>query len=178
MLHLNRIADKMRYLSCWCVVTLLHPLYSSPRLLASLSKSPPSTRDNTWGYPEPSCDQAHEWPILEQVDGLGNFTRLQISYDVYRGSNWIRFIGRHGIDPQNRNITSPASEEIRWHLCLELCQTVIFCDGISTGIMTSSNGNIFRVTGHLCGEFTGPRWIPRTKASDAELWRFLWCTSE
>ena len=27
--------------------------------------------------------------------------------------------------------------------------------------------NIFRVTGHLCGEFTGPRWIPRTKASDA-----------
>ena len=22
---------------------------------------------------------------------------------------------------------------------------------------------------HLCGEFTGPRWIPRTKASDAEL---------
>ena len=32
----------------------------------------------------------------------------------------------------------------------------------------------FRVTGHLCGEFTGPRWIPRTKASDAELWCFLW----
>ena len=36
-------------------------------------------------------------------------------------------------------------------------------------MMTSSNGNIFRVTGHLCGEFTSPRWIPRTKASDAEL---------
>ena len=36
-------------------------------------------------------------------------------------------------------------------------------------MMTSWNGNIFRVTGHLCGEFTGPRWIPRTKASDAEL---------
>ena len=36
-------------------------------------------------------------------------------------------------------------------------------------MMTSSNGNIFRVTGHLCGEFIGPRWIPRTKASDAEL---------
>ena len=35
--------------------------------------------------------------------------------------------------------------------------------------MTSSNGNIFRVTGHLCEEFTGHRWIPRTKASNAEL---------
>ena len=30
-------------------------------------------------------------------------------------------------------------------------------------MMTSSNGNIFRLTGHLCGEFTGPRWIPRTR---------------
>ena len=32
----------------------------------------------------------------------------------------------------------------------------------------------FRVTGHLCGEFTSDRWIPRTKASDAELWCLLW----
>ena len=40
--------------------------------------------------------------------------------------------------------------------------------------MTSSHGNIFRVTGHLCGEFTGHRWIPLTKASDAELWCFRW----
>ena len=44
--------------------------------------------------------------------------------------------------------------------------------------MTSSNGNIFRVTGHLCGEFTGPQWIPRTKASEAELWCFLWSAPE
>ena len=48
----------------------------------------------------------------------------------------------------------------------------------SVFMMTSSNGNIFRVTGHLCGEFTGPRWIPRTNASDAELWCFLWSASE
>ena len=47
-----------------------------------------------------------------------------------------------------------------------------------TGMMTSSNGNIFRVTGHLWGEFTGPRWIPRTKASGAVLWCFLWSASE
>ena len=40
---------------------------------------------------------------------------------------------------------------------------------IPRDMMTSSNGNIFRVTGHLCGEFTGPRWIPHTKASDVEL---------
>ena len=35
-------------------------------------------------------------------------------------------------------------------------------------MVTSSNGNIFRVTGPLSKEFTGYRWIPNTKASDAE----------
>ena len=51
-------------------------------------------------------------------------------------------------------------------------------DGPSFSMMMSSNGNIFRVTGHLCGEFTGPWWIPRTKASDTALWCFLSSASE
>ena len=34
------------------------------------------------------------------------------------------------------------------------------------------------VTGPLCGEFTGHRWIPFTKASDTELWCFLRSASE
>ena len=38
--------------------------------------------------------------------------------------------------------------------------------------------NIFRVTGHLCGEFTDPWWIPRTKTRDAKLWCFLQSASE
>ena len=50
--------------------------------------------------------------------------------------------------------------------------------GNSLIMMTSSNGDIFRITGLLCGEFTGNRWIPRTKASDAELWCFLWSAPE
>ena len=64
-----------------------------------------------------------------------------------------------------------------------LTRTTQFCmllpDSRHTTIMmTSSNGNIFRVTGPLCGEFTGYRWNPRTKASDAELWCFLWSAPE
>ena len=51
-------------------------------------------------------------------------------------------------------------------------------DSVSKFMMTSSNGNIFRVTGPLWGEFTGHRWIPRTKSNDAELWCFLWSTPE
>ena len=44
--------------------------------------------------------------------------------------------------------------------------------------MMSPNGNIFRIAGPFWGEFTGHRWIPRTKASDMELWCFLWSAPE
>ena len=56
--------------------------------------------------------------------------------------------------------------------------TILHDSTIVRFMMTSSNGNIFRVTGHLCGEFTGARWIPHTKASDAEFWCFLWSAPE
>ena len=47
-------------------------------------------------------------------------------------------------------------------------------------MMTSSNGNIFRVTGPLCGEFTGPRflicaringWVNNGEAGDLRRYR-------
>ena len=41
-------------------------------------------------------------------------------------------------------------------------------------MMTSSNENIFRVTGPLWWKSTGHQWIPLTEASDMELWCFLW----
>ena len=54
--------------------------------------------------------------------------------------------------------------------------TTLYKGGGGGGIkmMMSSNGNIFRITGHLWGWPTGHRQIPLTKASDAELWCFLW----
>ena len=64
-------------------------------------------------------------------------------------------------------------------ICVVLCQptesanrnvmTVHKCNEIFP-MMTSLGENIFRVTGPLCGEFTGHRWIPLTKASDAGFW--------
>ena len=67
-----------------------------------------------------------------------------------------------------------------YQILISMTQSVAEMPGKQSGIaanvlsmMTSSNRNIFRVTGHLCGEFTGPRWIPHTKVSDAELWSFF-----
>ena len=89
-------------------------------------------------------------------------------------------------------------KEMAWHrsgdrpstepmmaLCTDACKRtsastswysapLAFC----THMMTSSNGSIFCVTGLLCGEFTGHRWTPHTKTSDAELWCFLWSAPE
>ena len=74
------------------------------------------------------------------------------------------------------------------YLNIGYCHTVpqfslVYVISMKTGyrmvvMMTSSNGNIFRVTGPLRGEFTGHRWIPLTKASDAEFWCFLWSVPE
>ena len=77
-----------------------------------------------------------------------------------------------GVWHVSRTLTSSHFVEIRyyWIWSTYFWYTVL--------MMTSLNGNLFRVTGHLCGEFNGPWWIPRTKASDMELWYFLWSKSE
>ena len=41
--------------------------------------------------------------------------------------------------------------------------TKVIAQCYKNAMMTSSNGNIFRVIGHLCGEFIGHRLIPRTR---------------
>ena len=45
-------------------------------------------------------------------------------------------------------------------------------------MMTSSNGNIFRVTGPLEGKSTGHRCILLTKGTGAKLWCFPWSAPE
>ena len=64
------------------------------------------------------------------------------------------------------------------HLFSLVCRQADILNSDNAFMMTSSNGNIFRVNDHLCGEFNAHRWIPRTKASDAELWCFLWSAPE
>ena len=49
---------------------------------------------------------------------------------------------------------------------------------MAKAMVTSSNGNISRVTGPLCGEFTDHRWIPPTNARDSKPWCFVWSAPE
>ena len=54
----------------------------------------------------------------------------------------------------------------------------VFSDKNREYMMTPSNGNTFRVTGPLYGEFTGTQLIPLKKTSDAVLRCFLRSASE
>ena len=55
------------------------------------------------------------------------------------------------------------------------------CEELMSQSSTATHDGVmkqFCATGHLCGEFTGNRWIPSTQASNAELIYFLWSTPE
>ena len=77
----------------------------------------------------------------------------------------------------------PQGEKKRWTPKAEAILPILSCTRlvslgsgawITDNMMTSSNGHIFLVTGPLCEEFTDHRWIPLTKANNAELLCFLW----
>ena len=60
----------------------------------------------------------------------------------------------------------------------EICFQTRPINLIYTCMMTSLNGTSFALLAPLWGESTGRRWIPLTKASDAELSCFLWSRPE
>ena len=78
----------------------------------------------------------------------------------------IKFNGATGTSPQWRTKQQEVAPDIH-------SDSSPSGDQQSHAMMTSSNGTIFRVTGPLCGEFTGHWWIPLTKAIHAEIWCFF-----
>ena len=87
------------------------------------------------------------------------------SYDIFRAEIKCHLIS-------NKKVIADWSPWTRLEI-YDIAKLVRGTRKIQCNMMTSSNGSIFRLTGHLCGEFTGPRRIPRTKASDEELWCFV-----
>ena len=128
---------------------------------------------------------AEYWWILER-DSRGSFTALGERHTSLQAqTNLVRWRKPVFLSWKRVSFKVPAhsANEISRNAMLgrfrkhPLIAASVSCSiyRISDHMMTSSNGNIFRVTGHLCREFTDTRWFPRTWASDAELWYFLWC---
>ena len=83
------------------------------------------------------------------------------------------------IDTSNKQFTIPYHGGVDIKMNINWIHTISWKSVLASWpvkhvTMTSSNGNIFRVTGPLCREFTGHRWIPLTNASYAELWCFFY----
>ena len=68
--------------------------------------------------------------------------------------------GGSGGSGNDGNSNSSGSSSCRWSVSPSQLHNRKFELGSMRSMMTSSNGNFFRVTGHWWGEFTGCRWIP------------------
>ena len=141
-----------------------------------------------WGIHRGPVNSLHKWPVTREMcpfdDVIMQYKTMTI-FDLSRDikSLYNSFVYAYlllsniwsYLYKSSSQVTRTFQSEIYWIILGSSC---CYCTKIEHDMMTSSNGNIFRVTGHLCGEFTGPRWIPHTEASDAELWCFLWFASE
>ena len=125
-----------------------------------------------------STDSRRDWSREQQIDGLVQERRnpivnaLELRVSCTNPSKWASELrNTFIIDGLRTSKMERVSKQWRHHVYTN-------DRPLNTGayiyiMMTSSNGNIFRVTGPLWGESTGHRWIPFTKASDTELWCFL-----
>ena len=134
----------------------------------------PVTRKNIsiwWRHHERHETCVYNFPKILKSSGV-----LRVMFEITPKGEifYDRFISTMGFP---KSVTETGIFTLKGHVFCSKIQSDCVQPWSRRDMMTSSNGNIFRVTGHLYGEFTGPRWIPRTKASDAELWCFLWSTS-
>ena len=88
-------------------------------------------------------------------------THLCISVLSYIVKNFFYWNPRLKKGSSHNRVALNQSRGFHNHAVIPICH-FIFIHNLNHP-MTSSNGNIFRVTGHLCEEFTGPRWIPSQK---------------
>ena len=122
-----------------------------------------------WAFMNPSTIMLSWWNRNGCVSETWNYPMRYAAIVWFRAS--VPLCIESGVQfPEQKKKTSKG-QILRW--CLKA--PVL---GVNGSLMASSNWSIFRVTGPLCGEFTGDRWIPRTKASDAELSCFLWSPPE
>ena len=109
-----------------------------------------------------------------------SFASLAVVRGIHRGQ--VNSPHKGPVTWKNAAIWWRHHVKFSWLAIIANADPIVSTDGSAlramTFIMTSSSGNNFHVTGLLCGEFTGHRWIPRIEASDAELWCFLWSVPE
>ena len=92
----------------------------------------------------------HRWPVISRTKA-SNTRKVSI---------WWRHHGDLGDASYSHIRSHYAAIQNGCDVATRLRKSPQYC---AHRMMTSSNGNIFRVTGPLYGDFAGHRWIPRTQ---------------
>ena len=155
----------------YVLIQTLKRYYPSIHQNVTWKRFPPYWRFVRWIHHE----SHHKWPVTQVLIISKLFVICDAVVLILRHCNTNQWQSKYVWYFLQNMSTVSVGFDLWWLVCwfVEPLRT-----NNSENMMTSSNGNIFRVTGHFCGEFTGLRWIPLTKASDAELWYFRWSTPE
>ena len=107
--------------------------------------------------------------LIESVNWIGYFYPILVS-EIHTHHRW----------PGNENgrhvCKSCVIVSSRFSWCTPSPKQGLLAYRQAIDMMTSSKGNIFRVTGPLCGEFTGQWWIPRKGQWHGTLMFYLICS--
>ena len=101
------------------------------------------------------------------ADTLRTFTTIVLNKDMYCVTKDRFFLATTRVKANGKPL-----------FCRTCSSGPYICKWFIGKMMTSSNANIFFVTGPWWGKSIGHRWIPLTKASDTEVWCFLWSAPE
>ena len=115
------------------------------------------------------------WVICNRWERAPKFTKLRVGKVIHlrkvQLSNyiWCCYINQNKLTlswcKTSDCLALPIPCVFQWSLT-SFWKAIILVPAVKQSfIMTSSNGNIFRVTGPLYWDFTGYQWIPLTKAS-------------
>ena len=107
-------------------------------------------------WPWPCCFKVKVWNSL--IWGMGGWltwnerdvSRSFMTMTVTYGKPWWGGWMYHIVTGVTSDVGVPSTYLVYW----------LWCDRSVAYMITSSNGNIFHVTGPLCGEFTGPGEFP------------------
>ena len=109
-----------------------------------------------------------KWSLEVNVSNLENIKALRHwpLCGEFTGDRWIYVVRM-----------LPRSLSLNW--CKAHCHILVSQKSVSDDSWWRHQMETFSVLlAILCRKFTGHRWIPHTKASDAELWCFLWSVPE
>ena len=108
---------------------------------------------------------------------LYSFEDQEIYHD--RSSNEMQWsdlkIGHRGGSPGKRYVNKG---DVSFLIMVQKWSSIMHMWTYSVCVMTWPNGNIFRVTGPLCGEFTGPGEFPTQRPVTRSFDVFFWSASE